>query len=139
MMAYRLLKQALRANALFSLLIAIDILLFSQPIAEVMGGFDSIYLTILGVGLLGFSVFLLFISERRSINLRLVKIITFMDVGWIIGSVLLIIFAPWLSTTGIVLIIGVALVVGLCAYFQTKGMQELIQGNSEYNRMEADV
>jgi len=139
MMAYRLIKQALRANALFSLLIAIDILLFSQPIAEVMGGFDSIYLTILGVGLLGFSVFLLFISERRSINLRLVKIITFMDVGWIIGSVLLIIFAPWLSTTGIVLIIGVALVVGLCAYFQTKGMQELIQGNSEYNRMEADV
>ena len=126
-MVPNLLKKALRVNAIFSALCAIDLLLFSRPIANMMGGFDAIYLIFLGIGLVGFAALLLFVSERDTIDLRMAGFITFMDLGWVLGSVLLMIFGTaWLSTTGLVLIAGVAVVVAVCAYFQIKGIYQLI-------------
>jgi len=136
-MSSNLLKKALRTNSVFSLICAADLLLFSKSIANMMGEFDPTYLIVLGIGLIIFALFILYISERNKLNLSQAKAITFMDGGWIAGSILLIIYNPaWLSATGLVLIAAVGVVVTLCAYFQTKGIQKIAQEGAQYGQLE---
>ncbi len=125
-MTNNLLKKALRANALFSALCAADLLLFSQDAAELMGSFAPLILIVLGIGLAVFAGSLLIVSESSNINVGLAKVITVMDIGWVVGSILLVVIASsWLSTTGIAIIGLVSVVVSICAYFQAKGIQLL--------------
>jgi len=127
-MASNLLKNALRANAIFSALLAADLLFFNQDIAKLMGDFDPKYLVWLGIALIGFAITLLVVSERNRINLSVAKFITLMDVSWVIGSVLLMIIDHhWFSTVGLSLISAVALVVAICALYQLKGTQQQTQ------------
>lgn len=132
-----LLKKALRANAMFSTLCAIDLLFFSQSIAELMGVFDPGYIIFIGVGLLGFAAVVLFVSERSSIDIRMANIITLMDIGWVLGSALVIPFGShWFNSIGSVLIAIVAVMTALCAYFQAKGIQQLTQESPWFGQLE---
>ena len=127
-MTKTLLRNALRANALFSTVCALGILTFTSELSVLFASFPAIALQSLAVGLVGFSIFLIAISRQKTVNIGMVKAITYMDWAWVAGSALLIAYAfDSLSLAAIDLIAGVALAVGACAYYQGKGLRQLQQ------------
>ena len=129
-----LLRLALRGNAVFSGLVAIDLLLFYQEIAALMGIFDPKYLVWLGMALIGFVIMLLSVTERKPISLSMAKFIVLLDVGWVIGSILLMIFdAHWFTAAGHIAIAAVASVVTLFATYQYIGIKRFSQNDAQYS------
>ncbi|TQV88386.1 hypothetical protein [Aliikangiella coralliicola] len=114
------LNRVLVANAMFSILCSVDLLLFSDIIAEYMGGFDPQYLLILGVSLIIFGGFVLWVS-RQPENARLASEIVFMDRSWVVGSVILMFLgSEWFSTAGLAIITVVAVIVAVFAELQNR-------------------
>lgn len=104
--------KALLANGLFSTSSGLTMLLFSKPIAARIG-FDQPQL-ILGIGvmLLLFGGSLLFHALRKRIRRVEALAISAMDLGWVLGSALLVLLAPQLlNPTGITVVIALAVVV----------------------------
>ena len=122
----KLLRNALRVNAAFSLLVAVDLLLFISLAVQVLGNVNPLYLQVLGWGLVVFGVELLIISSAATINLKFARVITVMDWSWVAGSVVLLLLAgEYFSMTGTIIVQVVAVIVGLCAYFQGKGIDSI--------------
>ena len=125
-MSSDLLKNALRGNAIFSIFCALDLLIFSQGLATIMGLPDANLLFSLGISLIVFAAFVWFVSSQQPISSKLALAIIWMDVAWVAGSVLLLIFKPeWLTVTGVVLIIAVAIAVELFAFLQYRGLKKI--------------
>jgi len=125
-MSSDLLKKSLRGNAIFSALCAVDLMLFSEAIAGLVGIPDNGFLFSLGVSLLGFAAFVWWVSSQHPISPALAQSIIWMDAAWVLGSVILVLFKPaWLTVTGVLLIIAVAIAVELFAYFQYRGLKRL--------------
>ena len=120
-----ILRNTLRANAAFSFLCAIFLLVFTKTLQQTMG-IDGIYLQMTGVALAGFVVLLLFVSENKSISIQIASMITIADWGWVVGSAgLLIIANSYFTMSGNVIISVVAVIVALCAYFQGKEISQI--------------
>ncbi|WP_395373336.1 hypothetical protein [Marinicella sp. W31] len=125
-MSSDLLKNTLRGNAIFSVFCALDLLLFSEAIAALIGLPDARFLFSLGIALIGFAAFVWWVSSQQPISPTLAQSIIWMDAAWVIGSVLLVLFKPeWLTVAGVVLIIAVAIAVELFAYFQYRGLKRV--------------
>ncbi len=125
-MQYALLKTGLKTNAVFSFCCAVTLLLFGEKITHVMGSFDAHYLLALAAGLTAFSGYLFFLSHQEDINKQSAMMITVSDLIWVIVSVALILIQPqWLTSAGLVIIAGVAIAVGFCAFIQYKGIKQL--------------
>lgn len=125
-MTDKLLKNALLANATFSVLSGTGILLFTQELSKIFAGIAPIYLQILGVGLFIFAAYVLWVATKTPIVPAEAKAVTFADWGWVAGSVLLVIAAvDALSLLAIDLILGIALVVAVFAILQTKGLKRM--------------
>ena len=121
-----LLKTTLRLNGAFSLACAIDLLLFSEPLARWMGGLPAVYLELLGGGLIGFAALVFFVSERSLPGLTLARQIILMDKAWIIASLLVMALAHhWFSAIGLALIALVALIVAGFVHYQSRGIAQL--------------
>jgi hypothetical protein len=119
------LKRVLLANAIFSGLCAVDLLIFPAIIASYMGGFDGIYLQILGGGLVIFALYVMWVA-RGPIDAGEVKLIVAMDRSWIAGSiVLLLFFNHWFSYGGITLVSVVAVVVAAFSETQARLVKQL--------------
>lgn len=120
------LKAALRTNALFSFLCATSILLFTQQIADLIGQVHIYILVSLAIGLFSFVAMILFVSEKKTLNVQQAKIITTMDYSWVIGSIGLVLFgSQWFTSEGIVTILIVAMIVGVLAFFQFLGLKKI--------------
>ena len=120
----RVLNNTLKVNALFSMFSGIDFIVFDQSIGRVLtsGKFDSLAPT--GYMLIGFSLFVFIVSMLKNVNKYLVGAIITMDVLWVIASAFTIILsAATFTTTGLFAIGLVAAIIGLFAYFQTKGLR----------------
>ena len=122
---HQFLKNVLRFNALFSSLCALTLLFFAVPIAEFMGEVASWILILLAIGLLSFVVMILLISEKNSINKKQAKLITILDLGWVLVSILILLLSPqWFTSEGIAIVLIVATIVACLAYFQVLGLKK---------------
>jgi len=117
------LKAALRANGVFSIMCAVDLLLFSTPIAKAMGAVAPWILQVMGVGLVIWALSLAWVSSRPVINQTLVKAIVIADLGWVLGSAVLLVELPGVfSVLGSMVLVVVALIVLVIAVLQAKAL-----------------
>lgn len=83
----RLLRRTLQGNALFSLLSGAVFVLAAGPVARFLGpNLASIIVLLVGLGLLPFGFIVYRIASN---NLDQARIITLLDVTWVVGSFLL--------------------------------------------------
>jgi hypothetical protein len=120
----RLLRLALRCNAGFSGLCALLCLAASGPIAASMGLPEAIWLQALGVQLLVFAGFLVWLAARPRIAPAIAWGVVAADVAWVVGTLPLV-AADLLTITGIWIALGVADVVAFFAILQVVGLRRM--------------
>ena len=116
-----LLFRALLANGVFSTVSGLLLAVLAGPIAELIGLQQVTLLRVIGVGLIGFGASLMLHVRRSRIRGAEAVVISALDLGWVLVSVALVVFAPGLfSTQGIVAILAVAAVV--FAFFEMQAV-----------------
>lgn len=122
----RLLRLALRSNAVFSALSAIVFTVASGAIASFLGFLPTQQVFLLGVQLAVFAVWLTWLSTRAAVPRWQVWLIIALDVLWVAGSFQLVLASPsGLTVGGKWAIALVADVVGLFAILQFVGLRQL--------------
>ena len=120
-----LLRYALKANGLFSTASGLALVLGGAWLAAVVGVGPGWLYRAIGVGLVFFGLGLLRNSTRPEINLAEVQLAVAMDWLWVVGSTVLVLLAPGMSTTGVWIVAIVGLVVADFAVIQGLGMRRL--------------
>lgn len=125
----------LALNATFSMIIGFGVILATGSASEVLfsgeGSWQAATLRVLGIGLLMFALELFLMASNRFITKKQVLIITMLDIGWVVGSALLLLTASSaFTTTGVNLIGLVASVVALFAAGQYIGARKIVQPKS---------
>ena len=121
----RLLRRALQANATFSGLSGLLIVIFDQRLVGLLTSVEH-HLWPLGVMLLCFSGLLAWMATRETVDSGWVNLVIAADLGWVLGT--LILLAGWrefLSAAGLWIIVAVALVVLTLAELQWFGLKKL--------------
>ncbi len=122
----RLLRNSLRANAIFCCLAGVTLLGFSATIAGWLGVERRLPLMIVGGVLLAYAISLVIYAGRRTIRLAEAWTAIGSDLTWVIGTAALLWLAPNLfSPTGKLILIVVALLVGAFALLQFLGERQL--------------
>ena len=122
----RLLRIALRANAIFCCLSGVTLLGFSAVIGGWLGLERHLPLLIVGGLLLVYAVSLVIYACRRTIRLAEAWTAIGSDLAWVIGTAALLWVAPDLfSPSGKLILIVVALLVGAFALLQFLGVRPL--------------
>lgn len=126
----------LALNATFSMIIGFGVILATDLASEVLfsgeGSWQATTLRVLGIGLLMFALELFLVTSNRFITKKQVLIITMLDIGWVVGSALLLLTtSSAFSTTGVNLIALVASVVALFAAGQYIGARKIVQPKSQ--------
>jgi hypothetical protein len=125
-MTASLLRRALFANALFSLATGLLWVVAPGWTAAWLGDVAPWMLRLIGVGLLLFAAFLVWLARRPTPPASYALIATGADLIWVAGSAgLLLLPAPIFSATGARLVAGVAGVVLLFAVLQLAGLRAL--------------
>jgi hypothetical protein len=108
----RLLFRALGANGLFSLTCGLIMVVAAGPVSAFIG-LENVYWTLgLGVMLVLFGASLLLHFRRKKVSRIEAVAISVMDLGWVIGSAVLVLLAPeLLSRAGLLAVIAVAVIV----------------------------
>ncbi len=99
------LKKYLSINATFSALSGLVMLLFASHLNNLFA-IENIYVfPVIGANLLFFAAFVWFVSVKQLSNKTLVTTITVLDSLWVLGSLLIVLFAPFgISSIGNLLI-----------------------------------
>lgn len=120
------LRRVLRANAIFSTLSALGVLLFADPLTTLLGVPEPLVLYVLGLGLLPFAWFVYQTGKQDVLNNRHVNLFLVLDILWVAASYLLIFsgFVP-LTTAGKWLIGLLAEVVFIFAVLEFIGLRRL--------------
>ncbi len=122
----RLLRTALRANAIFCCLSAVSLLTFSAVIGGWLGLERRLPLMIVGGVLLVYAVSLVIYAGRRTIRLTEAWTAIGSDLAWVIGTAALLWLALDLfSPTGKLILVVVALLVAAFALLQFLGVRQL--------------
>ena len=88
--ASNFLRRALQGNALFSLLTGLAFIFAAGPISRFMGpDIPTMIVLLVGVGLLPFGYFVYRIPMETAVSPGQARIVTAMDITWVIGSFLL--------------------------------------------------
>lgn len=118
-----MLRTSLLANAVFSTLTAITLLLFSRQVAVLFGLSRTLIFLIIGAGLLVFAASVAIEAGRQRPGK--VRLIIIQDAIWVLASVVVLIFRPFdISSVGYVLIGVVAALVGLFGLGQWLGLSQ---------------
>lgn len=124
----RLLSTALAANAAFSGATGLAAALAAPAVAGALGTVPAWVVGGLGAGLVLFAALVAVEARRR--RPAMVKAIVAADIGWVLGSVLIVaVGGRWLSGGGNRLVLGLALVVALLAAMQTAGLRSASAGS----------
>lgn len=118
----KLLRYTIIANGIFSALSGLALILFEGLITDLFGIEYTFAMT--GVSPLVFAAFVFFTVLRNQIKRKLVWAIIWMDVAWVVGSIIVVILPLSISTVGIWMIAIVALFVADFAFFQYKGLRK---------------
>jgi hypothetical protein len=127
-----LLRTALGANALFSATTGLAMAAFPDAIGSLIGLESAFLLMIVGLGLIVYSVYLLFLARGGMLTV-LSLIATFGDLAWTTGTAVLFAVAPSVfSITGWAIASVVAIIVSLFAVLQLVGIREhFLSGTSD--------
>lgn len=87
-----LLRNALRGNALFSGLSGVVSLFAAQSLAAFTGIQEPLVFVILGIVLILFAVDLVWIASRETIDRRIAWAVILLDIAWVVGSVIILLF-----------------------------------------------
>lgn len=126
----RLLRNSLRANAVFSLVSGLTFTIGATPIADFLGVAPAALVTSVGLNLLGFAAALVWLASRPVVSPVLAKIVIALDVGWIVGTVVLV-YADTFTRGGALASILVANVVLAFALLQWIGVRKVELAPSE--------
>ena len=85
----KLLRRALQANALFSIVSSVVILAMNRTLVEFLGLPSNASLSALGIGLLGYAGWLLWNARREKIKIVDAWIAVILDMAWVVGSYVL--------------------------------------------------
>lgn len=136
----RPLRLALVANGIFSLLSGACFVLAPSAIASIVFAYPPVVFGLsaatlvaeLGIGLLAFAALVLWTAGQSILHRGRAKLITALDVGWVLASAGLLFAAPELWTSaGLWVVVIVALAVAVFALEQTLGLMLLYQGQSD--------
>ena len=116
-------RRPLLANATFSALSGLIMIACCSSLGSLLGEIQSMDLLLLGIGLVAFAGYLLFVAYRTPLVKRQIIAIIIMDLLWVIGSVLLLWLRPIaLTETGQLLIILIAAIVACFALWQYRAI-----------------
>ncbi len=91
----RLLRLALTCNALFSLISGLVISLADRWVVHLLGLPEGNSVLSLGIGLIGFAVFLFLSARRQVVSVPQARIIVLLDILWVVGSYALLFVMPF--------------------------------------------
>ena len=116
-------RRPLLTNATFSALSGLIMITCCSSLGSLLGEIQSMDLLLLGIGLVFFASYLLFVAYRTPLVKRQVIAIIIMDLLWVIGSVFLLWLRPiTLTETGQLLIILIAAIVACFALWQYRAI-----------------
>jgi uncharacterized membrane protein len=122
----KLLRTGLKANSIYTLLCGLILLATGHLLAAPLGLAGPLILWIIGAGFLLFGAVLGRAARQSPIRLAEAGILTFMDVGYVIASLLLVIGWPEaLSSLGKLAVIDVATIVAILVVTQFLGLRRL--------------
>jgi len=124
----KLLRRALQGNALFSMISGAFILAINRGLVEFLGLPSNVSLTPLGIGLLGYAVWLLWNAKREKIRILDAWIAVILDIVWVVGSYALLL-AVRFSSGGKWAVVLVAELVFLFAVMQWLGLRRVSRSN----------
>jgi hypothetical protein len=128
MMDQRILRIALLSNAAFSSLTGAVLLLAAPHVNTIIGLDASGWLRALGAGLLFFAIFVISVGARRRIHTLRALLISAADLGWVAGSLSLIILAPSsLIPEGRAFVMGIGIIVLVFAVSQVVGVKRQLR------------
>jgi len=120
------LKNVLFVNALTSGATGLGLIAFAAPIAILFGISEFTPVMEVGIFLFVFSILVFREGKRTSYNLRMVKLIIALDIGWVLVSVLVVMLQLFnLTPLGYFAISAVGLWVAGMAYLQINGLKRL--------------
>lgn len=122
----KLLQIALIFNSLFSLATGTLLAAQSEKMAQLFGIQLSLPFTVLGFGLITFSIAVYIISRQNPVRPLLVLIIIVLDFIWVLASFILLITNPFeITQTGNILAGAVAFIVFTIALIQSIGLSKI--------------
>lgn len=120
------LKKYLYVDAAFAFSSGALCLIATDGLTQLGGLNDTIYLTVLGIGLILYSLDLAIVAAKLAHKTVFTKIFLGGDIAWITGSVILTVAFPyWFSFTGLALINLSVLAVAALAYTKIKALRML--------------
>lgn len=123
------LKTTLLVNAISSGATGLILALFPGMAAGIFGVSDTVYFAEVGIFLVLFAAFVMFVATRKPVSLRAVMLVTTLDLLWVLVSIVAVfLLAGTISTIGSILIIAVAAWVALMAFLQFKGTYAVKSG-----------
>jgi hypothetical protein len=116
------LKKYLIINSIFSLFTGTVMVYFSNELLAFFNVNNNEYLFEgIGLNLIVFAFFVWYVLTKKLQNVMLIKLISFLDVLWVLGSLIIVFFQLFeLSLNGYILIAIVAIWIGFLAYKQMK-------------------
>lgn len=120
----RLLRRALRSNAIFSASSGLAFASASDSIAGFLGGLSPLVVASLGLQLLFFAGLLLWLAARPEISEKWAIAVIVADLLWVVATVV-VVGADLLTAGGRSLAIGLAAIVLLLAFVQSMGVRRL--------------
>src|SRR5216684_3385233 len=124
-----LLRKALVGNALLSVFSALTILAFNHWLVRFLGLPEQVSLIVLGIGLIGYALMLLFNARRPSIKVSDAWFAVVLDAVWVLGSYALLFVVPF-STGGKWLVVLLAEIVLTFAVLQILGIRRIRKGEA---------
>ncbi|PCJ69660.1 MAG: hypothetical protein COA62_09085 [Rhodobiaceae bacterium] len=122
----QLLRRVLLGNAAFSTTTGAICLLDGAALTQMFNMPDPLLLPGLGIQLLLFAAFIVWIATRQNVSLALAWTIIALDFGWVAGSAALLPFvSDILTTSGITAMIVIAAGVSAFAVGQIAGVRQL--------------
>lgn len=113
------LKTYLIINSIFSAISGLIMLVFVKNLNDLFGINNAYVFPIIGVNLLVFSAFVLIVSIKQLSNRILVSTITILDLLWVLGSLVIVVFGLFsISKSGNILIGVVAIWIAILTYKQ---------------------
>lgn len=122
----RFLRLAMLGNAAFSGLSGLVLLIGSRPLSTWLGIPWPGGLAGTGAALIGYGLMLLWVATREALSHRVARLAIVLDLGWVIGSFLLLLFG-WLPLTpaGRWTVLILAEIVAAFAVLQAYGLRRM--------------
>lgn len=113
------LRLYLTINYAFSAFSGLIMLLFSEKLNQIFQLSDPLLFPVIGANLLVFAGFVFYVTGWQIEKTGLVKLISFLDAGWVVGSLAILLFGPFgISSTGLWIIGIVAVWIGFLGFKQ---------------------